>query len=98
MVNTLIIMLMMLATNQAPSLVTAANIATYLNNTAMTRTAGGTSTSDGGVANVNETLSDAAKESPLFTVEELYSPFAVVKTYFRETKRLDFTFSCRHQK
>jgi hypothetical protein len=89
-------MLMMLATNQAPSLVTAANIATYLNNTAMTRTAGGTS--DGDVANVSENLSDAAKESSIFTVEELYSPFAVVKTYFRETKRLDFTFSCRHQK
>jgi hypothetical protein len=88
-------MLMMLATNQTPSLVTAANITTYLNNAAMTRTTGGT---DGDIADADESLSQAAKEGSRFTLDALYSPRDVVKTYFRETKRLDFTFSCRHQK
>jgi hypothetical protein len=88
-------MLMMLATNQAPSLVTAANVATYLNNTALTRTAGGT---DGELAEDGENLTAAAKGKSSFVLEELYAPFNTVKTYFRETKRLNFTFSCRHQK
>jgi hypothetical protein len=87
-------MLMLLASNQTPSLVTAANITTYLNNTAMTRTAGGT---DGGET-ADESLSESAKERSPVTAENVYFSTATVKTYFREKKRLDFSFSCRHQK
>jgi hypothetical protein len=87
-------MLLMFACNQTPSPNIAANIATYLNNTAATRAE---NEIDGG-ENVGENLSENNKTHTPRPAEQIRFALKTVKTYFREAKLLDFSFSCLHQK
>ncbi|MDR2047296.1 MAG: hypothetical protein LBP79_05320 [Clostridiales bacterium] len=98
--NTLIVLLLMAASGQAPASVTAANISAYLNGRAAAERAVSANETDGRTASAAFGVSEYGygKERSFDGEAAFRLKPVTVRIYYRDEKLSDYSFSCLHQK